>query len=168
MRYTWAVMQSIKDQAAWNSTIASLPDAHLLQTHQWAQVKSQAGWQPSYRIWGQQSCPDAAALILLRTISLGGFSARLKVMYIPKGPLLRDWGDADLRHRVLDDLTGLSRQVGAIFLKIDPDIPVGSGIPGTPKGSENPVGTAVLEHLSARGFRYSEEQIQFRNTFILS
>ena len=160
-------MQPIESFANWNSIIASLSNTHLLQTSQWAQVKSRVGWQPMYFIWGHSSNPDAAALILFRTISFGGFSARLKVAYIPKGPLLQDWADAKLRRQVLDDLIGLARQEGAVFLKIDPDVPIGSGIPGTDEGEENPMGVAVLDDLSARGFRYSDEQIQFRNTVLI-
>ncbi len=172
MRYTWATMQPIKDQAIWNSIIASIPESHLLQTQQWAQVKMQVGWQPIYRIWGDASNPDAAALILLRTISLGGLTARLKVMYIPKGPLLRDWGNVGLRCQVLDDLISLARQESAVFLKIDPDIPLGDSSPqktraGLSEGDENSLGAAVLEDLSARGFRFSGEQIQFRNTVLV-
>ena len=160
-------MQPIENFANWNSTIASIPDAHLLQTHQWAQVKSRVGWQPMYFIWGNSSNPDAAALILLRTIAFGGFSAKMKVAYIPKGPLLQDWEDSELRRQVLDDLIGLTRQKGAIFLKIDPDVPLGTGIPGTDAGDDNPVGAAILDDLSACGFRYSDEQIQFRNTVLV-
>lgn len=160
-------MQLIKDPVNWNSIIATFPDKHLLQTRQWAQAKSKVGWQPIYGIWGPLSHPGAAAMILMRVISLGGFSARLKVIYIPKGPLLRDWGDADLRHLVLSDLIEFARKEGAIFLKIDPDVPLGSGIPGTPEGEENPLGAAVIENLSTYGFRYSDEQIQFRNTVLI-
>jgi len=160
-------MQPIENHANWNSIIASLPDSHLLQTHQWAQVKSQVGWQPKYFIWGKSSNPNAAALILLRTISFGGFSARLKVAYVPKGPLLQNWEDAELRRQVLDDLIGLARQEGAIFLKIDPDIPLGTGIPGTHEGDDDPIGKAVLDDLSSLGFQYSDEQIQFRNTVLV-
>jgi lipid II:glycine glycyltransferase (peptidoglycan interpeptide bridge formation enzyme) len=88
-------------------------------------------------------------------------------MYLPKGPLLRDWGDEKLRQLVLSDLIKLARRKGAIFLKMDPDIPLGSGIPGTPEGQENPLGAAILDELTARGFSYSDEQIQFRNTVLI-
>lgn len=160
-------MQNDPPPPNWNALIASLPDAHLLQTRQWADVKAQVGWQALYHTWGDPSQPEAAALILSRSISIGGFAPKLCVMYLPKGPLLRDWGDADLRQQVLDDLTGLARQKGAIFLKMDPDIPLGSGIAGTPEGRENPMGLAILQEFQRRGFHYSSEQIQFRNTVLL-
>jgi len=156
-------MQNFPDIQSWNSILASLPESHLLQTSQWAEVKAQVGWQPIYRTWDDR----AATLILLRSISIGGLAARLRVMYLPKGPLLRDWGDENLRRKVLDDLVALARQNGAIFLKMDPDIPLGTGIPGTAGECPNPLGAAVLKDLTARGFRYSAEQIQFRNTVLL-
>jgi peptidoglycan pentaglycine glycine transferase (the first glycine) len=160
-------MQNIDSPDHWNSIIASVPRAHLLQTSQWAALKEQVGWQPFYRIWGDQTQPDAATLILLRTISIAGFGPRLRVIYLPKGPLLRDWGDGQLRLEVLNDITSFARQKGAIFLKIDPDVPIGRGIPDTPEGSDDPLGAMVLEDLTNRGFHYSAEQVQFRNTVLL-
>jgi lipid II:glycine glycyltransferase (peptidoglycan interpeptide bridge formation enzyme) len=156
-------MQTVPNLQNWNSVLATFPEAHFLQTSQWAEIKAQVGWQPIYRTWDEQ----AAALILLRSISIGGLAARLRVMYLPKGPLLRDWADEGLRHQVLDDLIKLARQKGAIFLKMDPDVPLGTGIPGTTGECPNPLGAAVLQDLAALGFRYSAEQIQFRNTVLL-
>ena len=151
----------------WNTAIAGLPDAHLLQTWEWGQFKSRYGWQPEYRAWGPADRPRAAALILLRTISLGGFAARLRVMYLPKGPLLTDWADEELRSQVFDDLRKLARQRGAIFLKLDPDLPLGIGVPGSADEQADPLGPVVLADLQRRGFQYSDEQIQFRNTVLI-
>ena len=150
------------DASTWNTTIAKLPDAHLLQSWEWGQFKAHYGWQPEYRLWGSAAQPRAAALILLRTISIGGFAARLRVMYLPKGPLLGDWADAGLRKQVLDDLGRLARQRGAIFVKLDPDVPLGWGIPGGVDERSDPRGPQVLSDLQGRGYRYSDEQIQFR------
>jgi lipid II:glycine glycyltransferase (peptidoglycan interpeptide bridge formation enzyme) len=85
-------------------------------------------------------------------------------MYLPKGPLLRDWSDVKLRDMVLHDLSHIARQNHAIFLKMDPDVPLGRGIPDTMEAEIDPVGKSVLEDLTRRGFHYSDEQIQFRNT----
>src|SRR5512145_1234422 len=119
----------------WNDLIAPLPGAHLLQTSQWAQVKAQYGWCAFYLVWDvpdraccvmrEQDIPhhasrivSAACLVLQRAIPIGGFAARLSVMYAPKGPLL-DWADVPLRRRVLGDLGEFARRQGAIFIKID-------------------------------------------------
>ncbi len=138
-----------------------------MQTWQWGEVKSRFGWTPSYRLWGDEKNPDAAALILQREIPIVGFAARLRVLYLPKGPLLRDWGNDDLRDHVLDDLQKLARQRGAIFLKIDPDVKLGVGVPGEPEAETNPLGSLLQSELHAQGWRYSAEQIQFRNTVII-
>ena len=155
------------DEKTWNNILASFPDPHILQTWQWAQVKSEVGWEPIYKIWGKESKPDAAALILLRTVSLGSFAAQLRVLYAPKGPLLRNWNDINLRRLVLDDLERVAREMGAIFIKIDPDVPLGTGIPGGESELENQLGTAVQSDLETRGWQLSDEQIQFRNTVLI-
>lgn len=160
-------MQSEINAQNWNRIIASLPDAHLLQTKEWAEVKSQFGWRAATKVWGDPKDPDAAALILNRAISIAGMGPKLRIMYLPKGPLLRDWGDQNLRGSVLDDLTELARQKRAIFMKIDPDVSLGRGIPGTTEADHNSVGKSVLDDLASRGFHYSDEQIQFRNTVLI-
>ena len=160
-------MQSIQISLNWNETIATLPGTHLLQTKEWAQVKTRFGWQAETKIWGDPTNPDAAAMILYRTISIAGLGPKMRVMYLPKGPLLRDWGEAQLRKVVLDDLTQIARQRGAIFLKMDPDVALGRGIPGTDIARDDSVGQHVLDDLTSRGFHYSDEQIQFRNTVLI-
>ena len=105
---------------AWNEVVASLPGAHVLQTWEWAQVKSHFGWQPDPRLWLDSSGKVvAAAMLLHRAIPIGGFSARLRVIYAPKGPLL-DWNEPLLRRCVLDDLAKMAYKQGGIFIKIDP------------------------------------------------
>ncbi len=146
----------------WNALIARLPNPHLLQTLEWAQVKSTYGWRPYFLVWDPPE-PSAAALVLRRTIPIRGFAARLSVLYVPKGPLL-DWGDSALRRRVLDDLQTFARRRGAIFLKIDPDVILGRGVPGSEGASEDAGGQEVRVELERRGWRFSSDQVQFRNT----
>lgn len=114
----------------------------------------------------QPSTVKAAALVLKRSVPVFGLGARLSILYAPKGPLL-DWGDSALRTRVLDDLQRFAHQQGAIFLKLDPDVLLGTGIPGTEAESAEPGGEAVRSELSRRGWRFSSDQIQFRNTVIV-
>ncbi len=157
--------------AQWNELIASLPDPHLLQTWQWAEVKAKYGWKPMPFIWHLQlatpnSQPVAAAMVLKRAIPVGGFARRMSVLYIPKGPLM-DWNDAALRQRVLDDLQAYARRQGAIFVKIDPDVALGTGIPGGEEEALDNGGQAVRSDLTRRGWLFSSDQIQFRNTVLI-
>ncbi|OGO14533.1 MAG: hypothetical protein A2Y53_00940 [Chloroflexi bacterium RBG_16_47_49] len=167
----------------WNANIATLPGAHILQTWEWGKVKSQFGWQPHYLLWVEEhgqielitnkNIDDhkkkhlvAAALALQRKITIGGFSHRMGVIYIPKGPLL-DWNDALLRQRVLDDLGQFTQKHSAIFIKIDPDVEIGTGVPGLNGSTESPLGASVANTLTARGWQFSEDQVQFRNTVLI-
>jgi lipid II:glycine glycyltransferase (peptidoglycan interpeptide bridge formation enzyme) len=152
--------------AQWNERIARLPGAHALQTTHWAKVKQPNGWAALYVEWPAADSLQAAALILLRILTFGGFSARLKVLYCPRGPLL-DWANPVLRKQVLNDLATIARQEGAIFIKIDPDVRVGSGVPGSAEDVADAAGVHTLESLQRLGWRLSEEQIQFRNTAVI-
>jgi peptidoglycan pentaglycine glycine transferase (the first glycine) len=150
----------------WNSLIAGLPDPHLLQTWQWSQVKEAFGWQSHPVVWREAGQVQAAGMLLRRRLPLRGFAARLSLLYLPKGPLL-DWQDEPVRKQVLDDLQAFAVQQGGIFLKMDPDVPLGWGVPGGQSASEEASGSALQSELQGRGWRYSSEQIQFRNTMLV-
>jgi lipid II:glycine glycyltransferase (peptidoglycan interpeptide bridge formation enzyme) len=150
----------------WNDLVAGLPGAHLLQTCQWARVKARVGWQPQPLVWRDGGAVQAAALVLRRPIPIAGFAAHTCLLYAPRGPLL-DWGDNSLRRQVLDDLQVFARQQGAIFIKIDPEVVLGTGVPGTPDAVEDPAGAGIQAGLAERGWHYSSDQIQFRNTFLI-
>ena len=166
----------VGSMARWNETIASLPGAHLLQTWEWSQVKATRGWRPMPMVWlarepsspeGEDwSSPVAAAMVLKKQVIGSGLARRLCVLYVPKGPLL-DWSSPSLMRRVLDDLRSLARQQGAIFIKIDPDVVLGTGIPHEKDARQNEGGQEVLEELGLRQWVFSWEQIQFRNTVII-
>jgi peptidoglycan pentaglycine glycine transferase (the first glycine) len=174
---------SILSPTKWNEWIACLSGSHLLQTWEWGQVKAQFGWKPQGIVWsetgegaiaytkfaGDSSLPNhplAAALILRRTLPIGGFAERFHILYVSKGPVL-DWANAPLREKVIEDLQILARQSGAIFIKMDPDVHLGDGIPGQPESQEDPTGLVVTANLKERGWHFSDEQIQFRNTVLI-
>jgi peptidoglycan pentaglycine glycine transferase (the first glycine) len=153
--------------ASWNALIASLPCAHLLQTWEWSQVKVKYGWQALPFVWQDASGkPVAAAMVLKRSLPVAGFAKKMCVLYIPKGPLM-DWSDAALRLRVLEDFHTLAKRQGAIFIKIDPDVVLGTGVPGAGDAVEIEGGRAVRSELDTHGWRFSQDQIQFRNTVLI-
>jgi len=166
----------------WNSIISSLPNPHFLQTYEWGQVKAKYGWQPIYLVWDQQGNmkveieaerlssfafpPAAAALILKRKILRDGFAARLSILYSPKGPLL-DWTNEPLRTRVLNDLQSIAKRQGAILLKIDPDVVLGTGVHQGEDDAVDNNGQVVMSELKHRGWEYASDQIQFKNTVLI-
>jgi peptidoglycan pentaglycine glycine transferase (the first glycine) len=152
---------------SWNELVASLPLAHLLQTWEWSQVKARYGWQALPFFWqDEKGTPVAAAMVLKRRLPVGGFAKKMCVLYIPKGPLM-DWADVPLRLRVLDDLSAFAKQQGAIFIKLDPDVGLGTGIPGTDGSLEFELGKSVRTDLETRNWKFSQDQIQFRNTVLI-
>ena len=108
--------------------------------------------------------PVATALILKRQIISNAFAARLSILYAPKGPVL-DWTNESLRNRVLNDLQSLAKKQGAIFLKMDPDVVLGTGVPAGEVIDNG--GQAVMSELERRGWRSSSDQIQFKNTVLI-
>jgi peptidoglycan pentaglycine glycine transferase (the first glycine) len=149
------------DLTGWNESIQNLPGAHILQSSQWAASKAANGWRSLPQVWKDTAgCPTAAALILERTVP--GL-LKLRVQYVPRGPLL-DWSNPLLRGQVLDDLQAQARRRGAIFIKMDPEVILGTGIPGAEDAVELETGAAFVADLQRRGWRYSGEQVQFRNT----
>ncbi len=159
---------------SWNHIISRLPDPHFLQTYEWGQVKAKYGWVPYYAVWTEDgkfsvSSNDqlpstkvvAAALILKRTAF-----RRFSIFYAPKGPLM-DWTNESLRKRVLDDLQSFAKKQGAIFLKLDPDVVLGRGVPASVDEVTENSGQAVMSELRRRGWVESSDQIQFRNTVMV-
>jgi peptidoglycan pentaglycine glycine transferase (the first glycine) len=167
---------------SWNSIISKLSKPHFLQTYEWGQVKAKYGWTPLYAVWTGDAKFSvfkdtdnwsldtdyclAACLILKRQILNNGFAARLSILYAPKGPLL-DWTNESLRNRVLEDLQSLAKKQSAIFLKMDPDIVLGRGVPAGEDDTIDNDGQAVMSELKRRGWKLSSDQIQFKNTVLI-
>lgn len=169
----------------WNQLISTFPNPHFLQTYEWGQVKAKYGWTPFYAVWTEKQfsvfstqssvteyCSQttdhclAACLILKKQILNRGFSARLSILYAPKGPLL-NWENTALRARVLNDLQIFAKKQGAIFLKIDPDVVLGRGVPNSEGEIKENNGQTTAAELTQRGWVYSLDQIQFRNSVFI-
>ena len=81
------------------------PDAHLLQTAEWGELKAAFGWQVVRLVSGV-----TGAQILFRRLPLG-----FRVAYLPKGPV----GRPDLSFWKQVDALCTARR--AVFLKVEPD-----------------------------------------------
>lgn len=149
-------------QEEWNQALVTLPAAHVLQSWAWGDFKSRWGWSVQRIWWVEDSTPVAAAQILKRSIP----STPWNFLYVTKGPVL-DYGNAALAKQVLANLELYARQTRALFIKIDPDVPRCLGEP-QPHQTLEPPGQMMLNLLAQRGWRFSPEQIQFRNTVTLN
>lgn len=151
--------QIINDETLWDSALTSLPHPHVLQSWAWGQFKSRWGWQPTRLLWSRQNQPIAAAQILSRAIPYTPWN----FLYAAKGPIFADQNLTTIA-QVLVALEQYARQQNALFIKIDPDIIVAHGEDGLP----NQQGQAVQQLLKQRGWQFSAEQIQFRNTVLIN
>jgi len=89
----------------WNLSLKQFSDAHILQTAEWGDLKSNYSWKPVR--FSEGGC---YAQILFRRLP-GGFS----IGYIPKGPLGRDSKEFWL------ELIKIGNHNRAIMIKIEPD-----------------------------------------------
>ncbi len=151
----------IQNQAEWDRAVIGLPAAHALQSWGWGAFKGRWGWTTERLLWDRAGDPVAAAQILARSIPRTPW----RFLYVSKGPAL-DYADTALVDQVLSDLEIYARKVGTLFIKIDPDVPRQCGEPD-PEQPPEAAGQAVLNLLDQRGWRFSPEQIQFRNTVLI-
>jgi len=86
----------------WNNFLSQHPNAHLLQTGEWGELKSAFGWKPVRIVDG-----DAGVQILFRKLPLG-----FTVAYIPK---------ANLDVSLLPEIDAACKSNRAVFLKLEPD-----------------------------------------------
>jgi lipid II:glycine glycyltransferase (peptidoglycan interpeptide bridge formation enzyme) len=124
------------NSVTWDQFLTSHPNAHLLQTSPWAQLKTAFGWDFAHVIAG-----DVGAQILFRKLPLG-----FSIAYIPKGPVFPDLTGPDFRSfahetsqenpdhklrkseawedawkKLLPDLDAACRKHRALALKVEPD-----------------------------------------------
>ena len=94
----------------WNSYLKNHPEAHLLQTGEWGELKSAFGWNPVRII------PDdgSACQILFRRLPLG-----LTLGYLPK--LAVSSQQLAFSEKFWVEIDNACRKRHAIFLKLEPD-----------------------------------------------
>ena len=144
---------------AWQKILQELPAAHALQSWTWGDFKSRWGWSAQRLTLNDIDGNNkivAAAQILKRQVPRLSNS----ILYVPKGPLF-ETDNPSLRGRLLAELEQWAKREKAIFIKIDPEI---IRYWGPAKERESAVGAQFVHELQERGWRFSSEQIQFRNT----
>ena len=124
--------------AEWKDFLSKCPNANLLQTAAWGELKSDFGWETirmavvsEERNWGAQ--------ILFRNLPLG-----FTLAYLPKGPVLQEGdGSKDMSfpgQNFWAKVDQLCRSKRAVFLKVEPDLGNNHG------GRDLPIGFRASPH----------------------
>lgn len=162
MSYRASTFIPVTSPAIWERALGHLPNPHALQSWAWGEFKSRWGWQMMphlLTVAENKAEPLAAAMVLKRPLPRTPYC----ILYAPKGPLF-DYTDRNLRQTVLAELEKLAKRERAIFIKVDPEIAHRyGGLDGTEERL-SPTGMQTLRTLQERGWQFSDDQIQFRNT----
>ena len=155
------------DRNTWNEIVLSFSNPHFLQTWEWSEIKEKYGWKKDFLVWKDEKGDlQAACMLLMRSMSFLRGLLTLRICYVPRGPLFMEQ-DEVLQHRVLNDLQSYAKKQKVVFLKIDPELVTAVGLPGEP--DEKTFENAILfqNEMKSRGWVFSPDQIQFRNTVVL-
>ncbi|NLU49054.1 MAG: peptidoglycan bridge formation glycyltransferase FemA/FemB family protein [Syntrophomonadaceae bacterium] len=142
------------DRERFSEFVSRHPKGHILQTWEWGRVKASTGWQPVPLVMEKSGIIVGAMMILKRRIPLP--LCNRCIFYAPRGPVV-DYHDRERVNALLEGAQAVARQHGAIFLKIDPDIPV-----------QDTVFTAMLKEngfrktVTAEGFEGVQPTFVFR------
>jgi len=128
----------------WNEFLNDYPQAHILQSPAWGELKSKFGWESCWVVHGK-----LGAQLLFQKIPFG-----FQIGYLPRGPI-------SLEGKIFDhpdwigfqkDLDDLCHQRKAVFLKIEPDCWHGDGSQPCP---------------SPAGYKHSSHSIQPPRTVLI-
>ncbi len=115
-----------KDQDLFNAFICSSSKPHFLQSYEWGELKSITGWEPLRLLVWHGDRPVAAISLLKRRLPLYRYLHR-SIAYAPRGPIIGEDCDQEGERFFWDSVKRLAHRHGAIFIKIDPDIPTEPG-----------------------------------------
>ncbi|HFI0076398.1 TPA: aminoacyltransferase [Streptococcus suis] len=115
MSYTYRVGITAEDH---DTFVKNSPQANLLQSSQWARVKTE--WQNERLGFYKDNKLVAVASVLIRKLLS---PASFTIIYIPRGPIM-DYKDKELVSFVLSALKEYGKLHRSIFIKFDPFLPL--------------------------------------------
>jgi len=101
----------------WDRFVAGHPQAHVLQTSPWGELKAAFGWRVGRVALTAGGTLVAGAQLLYRRLP-GGLG---RLAYVPRGPLV-DWEDAEMVAALCRALAADARAKGAVVLTVEPDL----------------------------------------------
>lgn len=137
------------DPDVWDRFVAAHPQAHILQTSLWGDLKAAFGWEAERVALTEGGQIVAGAQVLYRRLP-GGVG---RLAYVPRGPLV-DWADGPTLAALMEKLAQAARARGAIALTLEPELPdepawrdrlAGLGLIPSPLGSVQPRRTLIVD-----------------------
>lgn len=144
------VVTAVTVPQQWRAMMAQMPAPHVLQSWEWGEIKAQTAWRAERLALDTPYGKAAFQLLWRQPLPV----APVRIGYVPKGPSL-DWSNLNLVDATLSAIEMYARRCGCIFVKIDPDV-----------REDTTEGRLVLHTLERRGWRYSAEQVQFKNSAV--
>ncbi|MCX5750852.1 MAG: peptidoglycan bridge formation glycyltransferase FemA/FemB family protein [Candidatus Saganbacteria bacterium] len=142
-------LYSDSDAQRWNDLITGFPNASILESYEWGELKRSSGWEPIRLVVEDAGEIKAAISILKRKTPYFNKS----IFYAPRGPGMADFKDETVWEELLKGVKEQAQFHHAMALKIDPFV------------QEKDVGATIV--LKKHGFHFVRSQIQPRATFIL-
>jgi len=115
-------MRSVYDPSAaeWDRFVVSHPQAHILQSSAWGELKQRFGWRVRRVAVVEDGYLCAGAQLLLRPL-FPWLRRGPCLAYVPKGPLV-DWEDAYTTAALLSAIHPLARKEGSVCLTVEPEV----------------------------------------------
>lgn len=140
------VVRPVSQAPEWNRFAAERPDANLLQSGDWGDLKSRYGWRATRLVVGDVNAPRGGVQVLTRTRRIPPLGPSVGLAYVPRGPLADS--DADTKALIGASIEE-ARRCGASLLRIEP---------------ARAAHAAILEAL---GFRRTDAFVQIPRTAIV-
>lgn len=146
---------SLLNASEWEDFLSYFPDAHILQTKSWGELKQVFGWKiDRIGILSEDKTIGIGAQILFKPLPLG-----LSMAYIPRGPvgLVSQPETHPLWNQWMVEVDHLCRRRRAVFLKIEPDL----------WENERPASLSESAEELPSGFIKSQQDIQPSRTLLV-
>jgi peptidoglycan pentaglycine glycine transferase (the first glycine) len=106
----------VKDRNAWDAIVQSFDRADVRQSYDWGELRRRDGWTPTRFVAIQDDRPLAAVSVLHRRLP----ALPMRVMYVPRGPVVRDGAAREGVAALFQELNGLAQAEKVAFLRMSP------------------------------------------------
>ena len=116
----WLRQISPQDRCRLNEYLKKSDLGNVFQSYEWGELKQVYGWKPIYLVLEHRDSFLGAVTILKRK------AAGMTFFYSPRGPVIDYQNRPELLALFCQGIAGLAAKEGAIFWRMDPELPITS------------------------------------------